>query len=186
MIINMSEVVFLKDLNPEDVFNAVQFLSNSDIQATFNMRMFEVLQEFYKKRLDVNIILPKTKEENKKGVLAWVKNALSHVPFTPSEKKYENIDLFNDYITTDALDYAITEVPIENQFLKELGSCDEEESLANKILLCMKDTEKNFSLLGSTLDQKYKLLEELERKLLMQKAVIESELGKDDENIFFL
>jgi hypothetical protein len=156
------------------------------MQASLNLRMFEVLQEFYKNRLDVNIILPKTKDESKKGIFSWVKTAVSKIPLVSSTKLYENVDLFNDYITTDALDYAITEVPIENQFLAELGGCDEEESLAKKILLCIKDTKKNYALLGSSLEEKYKLIDELERKLLMQDAVIGTQKRDDDDEEIFV
>lgn len=186
----MSELRFLQDLQPDNVTDVVKFLSDSDIQASINLRMFEIIQEFYKKRLDVNIILPKTKEESKKtGLASWVKSALSYVPFVSSDKTYENIDLFNDYLTTDALDYAITEVSIENQFLKEIGGCNEEESLANKLLICIKDTKKKYTLLGSSLEEKYKLLDELEKKIALQQRVINFK-GRDEEDeeadIFFL
>lgn len=182
----MSDFIFLKDLQPEDVSEVVGFLSDSDAHALLNMRMFELLQEFYKNRLDVNIILPKTKQQSKKGLLSWINQAISKIPFVASNKTYENVDLFHDYLTTDALDYAITEVPIESQFLKEIGECNEEESVAKKLLLCIKDVKKNYSLLGSSLEEKYKLLEELEQKLVMQDAYIMKKDNEDEDETIFV
>ena len=99
---------------------------------------------------------------------------------------YENVDLFSDYITTDALDYAITETPIENQFLNEVGTCKEEESLANKIEMCVKHIEESLDSLGSSLDDKYAFLKDLEDKIALQEKVlaIMNTSDEDDDAIF--
>jgi len=157
------------------------FISNSDTQAAFNLAMFQLMEQYYKKRLNLNIIIPKTKEEILRDK-TWYKKIIDYIPFVKSKKTYENVDLFNDYITTDALDYAITEVPIENQFLNEVGSCKEEESLGNKISLCVQSVEESLDTLGSSLDEKYKLVKELEDKIdLQEKAIF---MLFEDEPIF--
>ena len=163
----------LSDLVNLDLTKMRKFLTNSDTQASFNTAMFTLAKEFYKNRLNVNIIVPKTEEE----VLhdqTWYQKIASYIPLIRSTKTYEDVDLFNDYITTDALDYAITETPIENQFLNEVGTCREEESLANKIQLSVANIEESLDSLGSSLEEKYALVKELETKIAYQEKALAS------------
>lgn len=164
-------------------FNDIQeFLSNSDTQAAFNSAMFMLSKEYYKNRLNVNIVIPKTKEEILNDQ-TWYKKIANLIPFARSKKLYENVGLFEDYITTDALDYAITETPIENQYLNEVGTCKEEESLANKVQLAVENVEESLHSLGSSLEEKYALIRELEDKITLQEKALEI-MGQDEDLIF--
>jgi hypothetical protein len=170
---------FFNNTNLNDIHD---FFSNSDTQASFNSAIFMLSKEFYRNRLSVNIIIPKTKEEILNDH-TWYKRISNLIPFAKSKRLYENVDLFNDYITTDALDYAITETPIENQFLNEVGTCKEEESLANKIQLCVSNVEESLDSLGSSLENKYALIRELEDKITLQEKALDIITG-DDQLIF--
>jgi hypothetical protein len=175
-------VSLIDDMINTNLTDIHEFFSNSDTQASFNSAMFSLAKEYYKNRLSVNIIVPKTKEEILKDQ-TWYKKIASLIPFAKSKKLYENVDLFTDYITTDALDYAITETPIENQFLNEVGTCREEGSLAEKVQLCVTNVEESLDSLGSSLEDKYALIHELESKIALQEKAIEI-LNGDEELIF--
>lgn len=153
-------------------------LSDSKSQEFFNDVMRELTKNFYKERLDVNIIVPSAKA-SKKTFYDNLKNFIS-----PSQQ-YEEISLFNDYITTDALDLAITEVSLEEQFMKEVDGCGESEGLLDKIYNKITELDIQLENMGSSLENKYEIIKELKDKIAKQEVVIEK-ISDTDEFIFVI
>lgn len=179
----------LQEFKEEDIVKMANFLSDSQAHAEYNAHLLRNLQKISKQRLDLNIVIPQNGQPHTKGYFAKIVSSLAHFQY-PSQvvdDTFEHISLFNDYMTTDALDYAVTSVPIEMQFIQGQGQCNEEESLARKILLSMNEVNQGMDLLGSTLEQKYDLLQELETKIALQNRALASQnYSDDDENIFFV
>lgn len=163
-------------LSNTDYKNIAKLVTDSDTQAQVNIEIMAILKKFYKDRL--NIIIPKTHKEAIKEESGFFKKILKKIPVVSNivggkDSEYQHISLFNDNITTDALDFAITEVPLEIQFLKDVGKCSESESLQEKIYSKIEELSVTIDDMGSSIEDKYLIMSELKNKISRQEAILQ-------------
>ena len=181
-------------------------LSDNKSQEFFNDVMRGITKKFYKERLNVNIIIPSANKGGEKTVSSKIitkakqigskakqmgikvlsfENPFGRESAKESVQEYEDISLFNDYITTDALDFAITEVSLEEQFMKEVEECGESEGLLDKVYNKITELDIQLENMGSSLENKYEIIKDLKDKIAKQELVIEK-VFDIDEDIFVI
>ncbi|MDD4930617.1 MAG: hypothetical protein PHG66_00490 [Candidatus Colwellbacteria bacterium] len=159
-------------------YRDLQGISDSETGDTLNALLFDQTMRYYKDRLDVSIIIPKLPTKPTRGMImsffgsiktkvydSFNKDAAVNILDDTDSTKY-----FGDFITTDVLDGAITEIPIETQLLKE-ETCSELSGINSRIVGELKEFMKMDEELGSTA-QKRKLKDELEEKIKAQEEIL--------------
>lgn len=160
------------------MYKDVQGVSNSETEETLNTLLFDQTMRYYKDRLDVSIVVPELPQKPTRGIIAnFFKSVKTKVYDSFNKDSSVNIlndtdstKYFGDFITTDVLDSAITEIPIETQLLKE-ETCSELSGINNRIIDELKEFMKMDEELGST-SEKRRLKEELEEKIKSQEEII--------------
>ena len=81
------------------------------------------------------------------------------------------ISYFNDYITTDTLDDAITEIPIEMQLLKE-ENCGESKNLNSSVISELKDLLEEDQKIDTSISHKINVKKQLESQIEAQIEIL--------------
>lgn len=160
------------------MYKDVQGISSSETGDTLNALLFDGTMRYYKERLDVSIVIPELPQKPTQGMITnFFKSVKTKVYDSYKGDSTVNIlddtdsiKYFGDFITTDVLDAAITEIPIETQLLKE-ETCSELSGINSRIVDELKEFMKMDEELGSTL-QKRQIKEELEEKIKAQDEII--------------
>jgi hypothetical protein len=160
-----------------DDFKAISDMYKKDQAQRINLLLFESSKKFYEQRLETKILLPKIKKVNTNIVNKFLKTIyISNTTFfnqnykTDMIKDFDDISYFSNFITTDTLDDAITEIPIETQLFKE-DNCEELENLNSNMLNLLKDLRKDGDSLQEELPKKEALVRDLEEKIKKQEEI---------------
>ena len=158
-------------------FKSISDMYKKDPAQRINLLLFESSKRFYEQKLDTKILLPKIKKVNTNIVNKFLKTVYTSTTslFNPNYKTdmlkdYDDMSYFNTYITTDTLDDAITEIPIEAQLFKDEG-CDELENLNSNMLNLLKDLRKDGDNLQDEIPRKEALIRDLEEKVKKQEEI---------------
>lgn len=158
------------------MYTDIKGLSDSDTQEAINALLFDQTMRYYKNRMD--IIIPKVPQKTSKWMINNFFKAVKMKVYDSFKEDYkadlmndvDSMEYFGDFITTDVLDAAITEVPIETQLLKE-ETCGELKGINNRIVDELNEFMRLDTELGSTV-QKRILKKELEDKIRAQEEIL--------------
>lgn len=158
------------------MYSDIKGISSTDNQETINTLLFESTMKYYKDKLGVSIVVPRLPLN--KGVISSFFKAVKTRVYDSFKGEYkidilndiDGIKYFGDFITTDALDSVITEIPIEVQLLKE-ETCSELGGINSRILDELKEFIKMDDELGDT-SKKREIKKELEEKIKSQEEIL--------------
>jgi hypothetical protein len=170
----------IKFFGSREIRETIVQLGDTENQAAINGIIFDLVQKYYKKRLDMEIVIPKTGEKVNRSMVSKLLFNLSKTVFNIFNMKYKE-DLLKDFneieyieafTTTDMLDECITQVPIEHQLIKKEG-CNQAVNLNNQVISEIKDLtlEKKLSITNTFKKQQTK--DYFERQVLIQNEIIQ-------------
>jgi len=160
------------------MYKDIEGISSSETGESLNALLFDGTMRYYKDRLDISIVIPELPQKPTRGMIGnFFKSVKTKVYDSFNGESAVNIlndtdstKYVGDFITTDVLDSAITEIPIETQLLKE-ETCSELSGINSRIIDELKEFMKMDEELGSTL-RKRKIKDDLEDKIKAQEEIL--------------
>jgi hypothetical protein len=177
----------IKNIKTNSLYESVDYLEETiykdliktddiNIQQAMSVILFDLTKDFYKEKF--NIVIPSySKKVLKRWMIVEFFSTIRKTIWNIFNRKNKidltdnNISYFNDLTTTDVLDSCITEIPIEQQILKEEG-CGSAKNLNNNVIEELEDLFNESQKLGIDITEKYKIKLELENKVKLQEEIL--------------
>jgi len=160
-------------------YKDIKDIFTDEQEELFGSILFDATQRYYKQKINSKIIIPqltnKTDQSTINKFFSGVKTRIWDLYSAGSPPieitKDEEISYFTDIISTDILDSAITEIPVEIQLLQP-ETCDVVNNLNTNLVTELQDLY-NESLKLKTED-KIKIRNELRKQLITQNEVLKT------------